>query len=137
MIKKPNEPVSFMFGDIQLLHIIILLGANSYLNFRLKTYKTSETKGCFPYELFVDSEKLNITQCPPYETFFSKLSKNNPFEKDYLKIGSSKGEGMASKEAFWNLKLIQPPAIGQENYQYLTSVATRKHVYLQRPFAVV
>ena len=134
MIKKPNESISFNLGDIQLLHIIIFLGASSYLDFGLKTCKTSETKCYFPYECFDDPEKLNITQCPPYKTFSIKLSNNNPFEQEYSKFGGSKDGGMNSKEAFWNLKLNQPPAIRPENYQNLTSVWQQENMCTFKDF---
>ena len=36
----------------------------------LKTYKTSEMKGFFPYEGLDDPEWLNKSQLPPYGTSF-------------------------------------------------------------------
>ena len=50
VIKKANQFVSFNFGDVQLLDIMNFLGGATSLDSFLKAYKTSETKGFFPYE---------------------------------------------------------------------------------------
>ena len=50
VIKKANQFVSFMFGDVQLLDIMNFLGGASSFDSFLKAYKTEETKGFFPYE---------------------------------------------------------------------------------------
>ena len=72
-IKKANPFVSFKFEDVKLLGILNFFGGAKRLNFFLKAYKTSETKGHFPYQWFEDPEKLNNTQLPLYDTIFSKL----------------------------------------------------------------
>ena len=41
----------------------------------LKAYKASETKGFFPYERFDSPDKLDCTELPPYDAFFSTLSR--------------------------------------------------------------
>ena len=73
LIKKANQFVSFMFGDVQLLDVLNFLGGATSPDSFLKPYKTSETKCYFPYEWFDDAEKLNKTQLSPYGTFFCKL----------------------------------------------------------------
>ena len=50
VIKKANQLVSFKFGDFQLLDIMNFLEGATSLDCFLKAYKTSETKGFFPYE---------------------------------------------------------------------------------------
>ena len=40
-------------------------------------------KGVFPYDWFNSFEKLNATQLPPIETFYSKLNDNHITEADY------------------------------------------------------
>ena len=50
VIKKANHFVSFKFGDVQFLDILNFLGGATSLDSFLKAYKTSETKGFFPYE---------------------------------------------------------------------------------------
>ena len=124
VIKKANLFVSFKFGDVELLDIVNVLGRATSLDLFLKAYKTSETKGCFPCETFGfhDFKKLNNTKLSAYETFFSKLRKNNPLRKDYSDFQSLIDGGLTSKEALWKLKLKQPPATGPKIYEYLTSV---------------
>ena len=83
VIKKANQFVSFNFGDVQLLDIMnFLVGATSLDSF-LKAYKTAETKGFFPYEWFDCPQKMNNSELPPYDAFFSKLRNVNPLEKDF------------------------------------------------------
>ena len=50
VIKKSNQFVSFIFGDVQLLDIMNFLGGATSLDSFPKAYKTSETKRFFRYE---------------------------------------------------------------------------------------
>ena len=122
VFKKANHIVSFKLRDDQFLDILKFLGGATSLEFSLKPYKASETKDYFPYEWFDDPEKLNNTQYLSFETFCSKLRNNNPLEKDYSDFRSLIDEGLTSETAMSLLKLKQPPAIGQQNYQWFTSV---------------
>ena len=65
VIKKANHFVSFMFGDVQFLDILNFLGGATSLDSFLKAYKTSETKGFFPYEWFDSPNKLDAPFLPP------------------------------------------------------------------------
>ena len=98
-----------------MLDVLDFLGGATTLESFLKAYKTSATKSFFPYERFGDPEKLNNTQLPPYETFFSKLRNNSPPEKNYSDIQSLIDGGFSSKKALALLKLKQPLASGQKN----------------------
>jgi hypothetical protein len=42
-----------------------------------------EEKGCFPYEWMTPLEKLNVSQLPPHEIFYSTLKKGNISAEDY------------------------------------------------------
>ena len=121
VIKKGNHFVSFKFGDFQLLDIMNFLGGATSLDSFLKAYKTSETKGFFPYEWFDCPQKMSNSKLPPYNAFFSKLRNVKDFEKDYSdqKLVSS---GLKTEEALSKTKLSQPPPSGEENYQYLLDV---------------
>ena len=83
VIKKANNFVSYKVGDIQLLDIMNFLGGATSLDSFLKAYKTSETKRFFPYERFDHSDKMQNTERPPYEAFYSKLRSCNPLEAEY------------------------------------------------------
>ena len=58
VIKKANQFISFKFCDIQLLDIMNFPGGATSLDSFLKAYKTSETKGVFPYEWFHHPDKM-------------------------------------------------------------------------------
>ena len=70
VIKKPNQFISFKFGDIQLLDIMNFLGGAASLDSFLKAYKTSETKGFFPTNALI-----TLTNCRfqnfPHMTLFT------------------------------------------------------------------
>ena len=69
VIKEANQFVSFEFGDVQLLDSLkFLLGASSLDSF-LKAYKTSKTKGFFPYEGFECPQKMNNSELSLYDAF--------------------------------------------------------------------
>ena len=69
VIKKANQFISFKFGDIQLLDIMNFLGGATSLDSFLKAYKTSETKGFFPYEWFDHLDKMQNTELPHMTLF--------------------------------------------------------------------
>ena len=115
--KKANQFVSFKFGDVQLLDIMNFLGGATSIDSFLKTYKTAETKGFFPYEWFDCPQKMNNSELPPYEAIFSKLRNVNPLEKDYSDYQKVLSSGLKTEEALSKKKLPKPPPSGEENYQ--------------------
>ena len=122
MIKKDNQFESFKFGDVQLLDILSFFGGATSLDSFLKAYKTSETKLYSACDCLNNPEIFNITQLLSYETFVTNQRINNLLEKDYSDFQILMNGGLTSKEDLSKLKLKQPPATGQKNYQYLTSV---------------
>ena len=118
VIKKTNQFVSFKFGDVQLLDIMNFLGGATSLDSFLKAYKTEETKGFFPYEWFVNPEKLNNKELPPYDSFFSKLRTINSLGKGY-DFENLTTSGLSSEQAVCKLRLNKIPPTGDENYAYL------------------
>ena len=98
IIKKVNQFVSNKFGDVKWEDVSnFFVGATSIESF-LKAYKTSLTKCFSTHEWFNDPEKLNISQLPPYETFFSKLRNRNLFGKDCSNFQNLIVGGMTSEE---------------------------------------
>ena len=100
----------------------------------LKPTRPQRNNVYFLFELSDDPEKLNNTQLSPYQTFFSKLRNKNPLERDYPDFQSLIDGGLTSKEAILKLKLKQPPATGQENYEHLTSVWKQQNMCTCKDF---
>ena len=98
------------------------LGGATSLDSILKAYKTSETKGFFPYEWFDHPDKMQITELPPYDAFYSKLRSCNPLETEYTDYVNLLKSGLATEQAVVKLKLSKPPPTGIENYQYLQQI---------------
>ena len=122
VIKKANQFVSFKFGDIQLLDFMNFLGGATSLDSFLEAYKTTKTKGFFPYEWFDCPEKMNNKELPPYDSFFSILRNNNPLEKDYSDSQNLVNTGLTTEQALSNLRMDRIPPTGAQNYSYLQSV---------------
>ena len=98
------------------------LGGATSLESFLKAYKTSETKGFFPYEWSEHPEKMQNTELPPYDTFYSKLRSGNPLEAEYTDYVNLLKNGLTTEKADVKLKLSKPPLTGIENYQYLQQI---------------
>ena len=137
VIRKANKFVSFKFGDNQLLKIMSSLGGATCLDSFLKAYKTSETKGFFPYEWFDHPDKMQNTEHPPYDAFYSKLRSCKPLEVEYTDYVNLLKSGLTTEQALIELKLSKPPPTGIENYHYLQQIWKQKNVLIQRLFALI
>ena len=105
VIKKANQFVSFKIGDVQLLDIMNILGGATSIDSFLKAYKTTEAKGFFPYEWFDCPQKMDNSELPPYDAFFSKLRNVNPLEKDYSVYQKLLSSGLKTEQALSKMKL--------------------------------
>ena len=73
VIKKANQFISLKLGDIRLLDIMNFLDGARRLDSILKAYKTSEPKRFFfRYEWFDHPDKMQNTQLPQSDAFYSK-----------------------------------------------------------------
>ena len=107
VIKKTNHFISFKFGDIQLLAIMNFLGGATSLDSSLKAYKTSETKIFFPYEWFDHPNKIQDTELPPYDAFYSKLRSCNPLEAQNADYVNLLKIGLTTEQAVVKVKTIK------------------------------
>ena len=128
VIEKANQFTSFKFGDIQLLDIMNFLGGATSLDSFLKAYKTSETKGFFPYEWFDHPDKLQNQELPPYDAFYSKLRSCNPLETEYTDYVNLLKCGLSTEQSVIKLKLSKPPPTGIENYHYLQQIWKQEQI---------
>ena len=128
VIKKTNHFISFKFGDIQLLAIMNFLGGSTSLDLFLKAYKTSETKGFFHYEWFDHPDKMQNTELPPYDAFYSKLRSCNTLEAEYTDYVNLLKSGLTTEQAVVKLILSKPPPTGIENYQNLQEIMKQEHM---------
>ena len=105
VIKKANQFASLKIGDVQLLGIMNFLDGATSLESFLKAYITAETKGFFPFEWFDCPQKMNNSELPPYDAFFSKLRNVNPLEENYSEYQSLLSSGLKTEEAPSKMKL--------------------------------
>ena len=128
VIKKANQLFSFTFGDIQLLAIMKLLRGATSLDSVLKAYKTSDPKRFFPYEWFDHHDKMQNTELPPYDAFYSKL-RSNPLKTEYPHYVDLSKSGLTVEQAVIKVKLSKPPPTGIEIYQYLQQIWKRPSLF--------
>ena len=122
VLKKANQFISFKFGDIGQLDILnFFVGATSLDSF-LKAYKTSETKGFFPYEWFDHLDILQNPELPPYDAFYSEFCSCNLLETEYTDYVNLLKSGLTTEQAVIKLKLSKPAPTGIENYLYLQQI---------------
>ena len=98
------------------------LGGATSLDSFLKAYKTSETNGLFPYEWFNHPDKMQNTEIPTSDAFYSKLHSCNPLEAEYSDYFSLLKKGLSTEQAVVELNLSKPLPAGFENYQYLQQI---------------
>ena len=115
VIRKANQFISIQFGDLQLLDIMNFLGGATSLDSFLKAYKTSETKGFFPYEWFDHPDKMHNTELPHMTPFYKKLRSYNPLEAEYTEYVNLLKSGLTTEQAILKLKLSKPLPTGIEN----------------------
>ena len=93
VIRTGNKYIGMNFLGLQFLDILNFLGGATTLDNFLKAYEASEEKGFFPYEWFDSAEKMNESQLPPIESFWSKLKNHNVLSVDYDKFMNCKKKG--------------------------------------------
>ena len=110
------------------------LGGRTSLDSFLKTYKTSETKGFFPYEWFDHPDKMQNRELPPYDAFYSKLRSCNPLETEYTDYVNHMKSGLTTEQAVIKMKMSKPPPAGIENYLYLQQIWKQEQMNSFRDF---
>ena len=134
VIRMGNKYIGMNFLGLQFLDILNFLGGATTLDNFLKAYGASEEKGFFPYEWFDSAEKMNETQLPPIESFWSKLKNHNVLSVDYDKFMDCKKRGIEEKEALKKLKLKTVPKNAAENYRELHYIWEKENMNTFRDF---
>ena len=106
VIIKANQFVFFKFSDVQLPDNMNFLGGATSLNSFLKAHKTAKTKGFFPYDWFDCPQKMNNSELPPYDAFFSKFRNVNLLEKDFSDYQKLLSCGLKTEEALFKMNLF-------------------------------
>ena len=98
------------------------LGGATSLDSYLKTYRTSETKAFSTYEWFDHPDKMQNTELPPYDTFYSNFGSCNPLEAKNMDYANFLKSGLTTEQAVIKLKLSKSPSTGIEKCQYLQQI---------------
>ena len=82
-VKQGNKYTCVGTSTLRFLDICSYLSpGTNYANF-LKAYDCKEEKGFFPYDYLDSFKRLNETEFPSYESFWSQLKNKNIDKKDY------------------------------------------------------
>ena len=101
----------------------------------LKLTKLQKLKASFPMNgSTVHKRKINNSELPPYDTFFSKVRNVNPLEKDYSDYQKLLSSGLKTEEALSKMKLSKPLPSGEENYQNLLDLWNHENMCTIRDF---
>ncbi|WAR06800.1 hypothetical protein MAR_016758 [Mya arenaria] len=124
VVKKNNAYACIATDQLKFLDITQFLApGSSYVGF-LKAYHVTNGKGFFPYEWFDDVTKLNATDLPPYQSFYSSIKQSNITveEYDYCKRiwGDNRMETFRDFLAWYNNLDVQPfvEAVGRFQRYY-------------------
>jgi hypothetical protein len=82
-VKRNNNFMCIKTEKLKFLNIANYLAPGFSHSQYLKAYKCTEQKGFFPYKWMTSLVKLNVSQLPPHEAFFSTLKNENTSDKDY------------------------------------------------------
>jgi hypothetical protein len=134
VIKKANQFVLLRFSNLQFLDILNFLGGCSSLDNFLKAYNACDTKGFFPYEWLDSFEKLNVSELPPIDAFYSNLRSCNPLEEEYKQYQKLINSGNSMEASLKKLRLNQPPLTKEENYSYLQKMWIDNRMKSMRDF---
>ena len=82
-VKRNNNFMCIKTEKLKFLDIINYLAPGFSYSQYLEAYKCTEQKGFFPYEWITSLDKLNVSQLPPHEAFYSTLKNENISIEDY------------------------------------------------------
>ena len=123
-----NKYIGMNFPGLQFNDIMNFLGRAKTQDNSLKAYGSSEEQSFFPYDWFDSADKLNETQLPSIESFWSKLKNHNVLSVVYDKFMDCKRRGIEEKEALRKLKLKTVPKNAEENYRELQANWERENM---------
>lgn len=123
VVKKCNQYMCISNGELKFLDISNFVAPGFSYDMFIKSYEIELHKSFFPYEFLTSYDKLEHTQLPPYDSFFSSLKKVNVLEKEharFLRLVDQEHHSVAV--ALKKINLKTPPLTGQANYQRLREI---------------
>ena len=83
VIKRNNNHMCLKTERLKFLDITNYLAPSFNYDAFIKAYECSQTKGYFPYEWVESLEKLDCSELPPREAFYSTLSQSEITDEQY------------------------------------------------------
>ena len=124
VVKKQDSMTCVLTDYHRIMDMVNIIGPGYSYDGYLKAFGVSQTKGFFPYEWLDSLEKLNVTELPPVEAFYSALKKETIREEDYavvVKVWRERGMKTVKDLLIWYNNLDVEPfveAIGKQQAVY-------------------
>ena len=83
VVKKCNQYMCISNGEFKFLDISNFVAPGFSYDKFIKSYEIELHKSYFPYEFLTSFAKLDHTELPPYDAFFSSLKNCNVLEEEY------------------------------------------------------
>ena len=94
-----------------------------------------QKKGSFPYVWFDRPDKLQNTELPPYDVFYSKLRSSNPLEAEHTDYVDLLKSGLTTEQGLVKLKRSKP--LGLRILETCNSMEAGTNELIQKLFALV
>ena len=123
VIKKGTGYMVIATEELKFLDIVFYVAPGFNYDKFLRAYEAKQTKSYFPYEYLDSIEKLDSTDFPLYEAFFSKLKEHNTLEpgsKNDLSVEELRLIGYDS-QSHTPITSSEQFIIGQYRYEKLKS----------------
>ena len=91
----------------------------------LMEYKTSGRKNFCPYKWSEHSDKMQSTEFPQFDAFYSELRSRNPIEQEYMDYVYLLKSGLTKEQAIIRLQLSERHPL---LYQYLQQMWMQKQM---------
>lgn len=122
-MKKCNQYMCISNGKFKFLDISNFVASGFSYDKFIKSYEIELHKSYFPYEFCSDYNKLEHTELPLYESFFSSLINCNVLEEEFSRYRQLvEVEKVPMSLALKTMNLKEKPRTGQENYQHLLKI---------------
>lgn len=123
IVKKCNQYMCISNGKFKFLDISNFVAPGFSYDKFIKSYEIELHKSYFPYEFCSNYNKLEYTELPPYEAFFSSLKNCNVLEEEFFRYRQLvEDEKVPVSMALKTMNLKEKPRTGQENYQHLLKI---------------
>ena len=137
VVKKCNQYMCISNGEFKFLDISNLVAPGFSYDKFIKSYEIELHKSYFPYEFLTSFAKLDHTELPPYDAFFSSLKNCNVLEEEYSRYKTFiEVDKFAENVALKKMNLKRKPLTGREIYRELCAIWRERGMRTMRDYLI-